>query len=80
MIPTLDYNYYYPAPNQPGAGQIPAQMYLCPIPRPPQYVGHTYITYPPFQPHEWLWQHRRAYYRYHPGGGMTMTSMWWVYE
>jgi hypothetical protein len=79
-IPSLHYNYYYPAPlpGQP-APEIPARLYLCPRPAPP-YVGYVYITYPPFQPHEWLWQHARAYYRFHPGAGITMTSIWWVYE
>lgn len=79
-IPSLPYNYYYPelSAGQTTA-QIPARLYLCPHPVPP-YVGYTYITYPPFQPHEWLWQHQRAYYRSHPGGGMTMTSIWWTCE
>ena len=80
-IPTLDYNYYYP--NLAGGGaaidQIPARLYLCPRPVPP-YVGYTYISYAPFQPHEWLWQHRRAYYRSHPGGGATMTSIRWEHD
>jgi hypothetical protein len=79
-IPSLNYNYYYPAPAPDTVvSDIPARLYLCPRPAPP-YVGYVYITYPPFQPHEWLWQHAKAYYRLHPGGGMTMTSMWWVYE
>jgi len=59
-IPSFDYNYYHPAPGSTAPPQIPAQLYLCPSPYPPPYVGYTYITYPPFQPHEWLWIHRRA--------------------
>ncbi len=79
-IPGLEYNYYYPPPGAGEIAQIPAQLYLCPSPYPPPYVGYTWISYPPFQPHEWLWIHRRAYYRVHPGGGMTMTSIRWEYH
>jgi hypothetical protein len=79
-IPSLEYNYYYPPPGAEPLEQIQAQMYLCPSPYPPPYVGYTYITYPPFQPHEWLWIHRRAYYRVHPGGGATLTTIRWEYH
>jgi hypothetical protein len=79
-FPTLNWNYYYPVPAaEQTMPQIPARLYLCPRPVPP-YVGYTYIAYPPFQPHEWLWPHQRAYYRVHPGGGMTTTSIWWTCE
>jgi hypothetical protein len=80
VIPGLEYNYYYPPPGAGEVTQVPAQLYLCPSPYPPPYVGYTWISYPPFQPHEWLWIHRRAYYRFHPGGGMTMTSIRWEYH
>ncbi len=53
----LFYNYYVP-----GNGAPPAQLYLSPRPTPP-LVGHTYVTYQPFYPHEMLYPHRRTYYR-----------------
>jgi len=39
-----------------------AQLYVSPRPVPPR-VGHTWITYPPFMPHEFLYKHRRKYVR-----------------
>ena len=57
--PDLFYNYYVP----PGpAGGVPSQMYLSPHPTPP-LVGHTWITYQPLMPHEFLYKHARNYYR-----------------
>lgn len=53
----LFYNYYVP-----GNGVPPAQLYVSPRPTPP-LVGHTYVTYQPFYPHEWLYPHHRVYYR-----------------
>jgi hypothetical protein len=44
-------------------GDVPAQLYLSPRPTPP-LVGHTYITYQPLMPHEFLYPHSRHYYRY----------------
>src|SRR5262245_57705121 len=79
-IPSLEYNYYYPPPGTTDLQQIPAQLYLCPSPYPPPYVGYTYITYLPFEPHNWLWIHRRAYYRLHPEGGATLTTIRWEYH
>jgi hypothetical protein len=79
-IPSLEYNYYYPPPGTAEVPQVPAQLYLCPSPYPPPYVGYTWISYPPFQPHEWLWIHRRAYYRLHPDGGATLTTIRWEYR
>lgn len=52
----LFYNYYV-------AGNPPAQAFLCPRPTPP-LVGHTYITYQPFYPNEFLYHHKRKYVRY----------------
>ncbi len=67
------YNYYV----HPGeAGQIGAQLYVSPRPTPP-LVGHTYITYPPLMPHEFLYQHHRVYQTYNPGSGWTRTRVWW---
>ena len=58
----LFYNYY----TGPAAGHLvghPAAMY--PSPRPtPAYVGHTYITYQPLLPHEFLYRpHAKLYVR-----------------
>lgn len=71
--PELFYDYY--APGTPGG--VPANMYPAPLRVPPE-MGQTYYTYQPFMPHELLYQHRRAYYRYYNGGrGMTRTSISW---
>jgi hypothetical protein len=55
----LFYNYY--VPSWYGAG---ARLYVAPRPTPP-LVGHTYVTYQPLMPHEFLYRHSRVYYRYH---------------
>jgi hypothetical protein len=69
----LFYNYYAP----PGpCGGAAAAMYPCPRPT-PVWVGHTYVTYPPFMPHEFLYKHSRRYSRYHPGSGWTVTRVLW---
>ncbi len=69
----LFYNYYVP----PGpSGGVPAQMYVCPRPTPPM-VGHTYVTYQPLAPHEFLYRHHRVYYRSNPGAGATVTTVHW---
>ncbi len=71
--PGLFYNYYVP----PGAsGGVAAQLYTCPRPT-PRLVGHTYITYQPFMPHEFLHKHCRTYWRWHRGAGVTRTSVIW---
>ena len=67
------YNYYV----HPGAaGLVGAQLYVSPRPTPP-LVGHTYITYPPLMPHEFLYQHHRVYETYNPGSGWTRTRVRW---
>ncbi len=68
----LFYNYYV----APGCGGVGAQMYLCPRPTPP-WVGHTYITYQPLMPHEFLYKHHRVYHRNHCDGRKTRTSVFW---
>lgn len=65
---------YYVHPGQ--AGQVGAQLYISPRPTPP-LVGHTYITYPPLMPHEFLYQHHRVYQTYNPGSGWTRTRVLW---
>ena len=76
--PDLFYNFYVPpvpAGAYPGVG---AQLYVAPRPVPPR-VGHTWYTYPPFMPHEFLYKHRRHYVR--PAGAMGMRTdvraHWW---
>jgi hypothetical protein len=76
--PDVFYNFYtpaVPAGAYPGSG---AQLYVSPRPVPPR-VGHTWYTYPPFMPHEFLYKHRRHYTR--PAGAMGMRTdvhaYWW---
>ncbi len=69
----LFYNYYVP---QGPAGGVPAEMYPSPRPTPPS-VGHTYMTYQPLYPQEFLYQHHRVYYRCNPGAGETTTRVSW---
>ena len=67
------YNYYVPPdPNY----RIGAQLYVSPRPTPPM-VGHTYITYQPLAPHEFLYQHHRVYYTHRPDGRVTRTKVGW---
>lgn len=71
--PDLFASYYAPAT----CGGVPAQMYVSPLPT-PEVVGHTYITYQPFMPHELMYPHHRFYYRYYNGGrGLTRTHVSW---
>ena len=51
-------------------------MYPSPRPTPPQ-VGHTYVTYQPLMPQEFLYEHHRVYWRYNPGAGVTQTCVCW---
>lgn len=69
----LFYNYYAPPCPWSGTG---AQLYVAPRPTPP-YVGHTFITYQPLMPHEFLYHHHRVYWRYNEGSGWTRTSVTW---
>ncbi|RIK86988.1 MAG: hypothetical protein DCC67_02260 [Planctomycetota bacterium] len=75
----------YEGPNPSG---VPVAMY--PSPRPvPVHVGHTYFTYQPFYPQEYLYKHTRSHYAYHPGcgwsrakvryrtGGLWLDHWWW---
>jgi hypothetical protein len=69
----LFYNYYV-APNccSPGAA-----MYTSPVPTPP-VIGHTYITYQPLMPHEFLYIHNRFYITHNDSAGFTRTRVrWW---
>ena len=76
--PDLFYNYYVAPVSCGGYGGVGAELYLCPRPTPP-LVGHTYITYQPLDPHEFLYRHHRTYYRDNgPYAGVTKTWVcWW---
>lgn len=51
-------NYYYE-----GADELGSRAY--PSPRPtPRWVGHTYYTYQPFEPHHHMWRHYDVTRRY----------------
>lgn len=69
----LSYNYYVPPT---GPGTVGAQLYVCPRPTPPM-VGHTYITYQPLMPHEFLYKHCRHYTTVHPDAPNTRTTVHW---
>lgn len=60
--PDVFYNFY---PNS-YAGATSAQLYLAPRPV-PAMVGHTYYTYQPLMPHEYLYAHKRVYYTPYAG-------------
>jgi hypothetical protein len=67
----LFYNYYaQPGPYNGAA----AEMYICPRPVPP-HVGHTWVTYQPLMPHEFLYRHKRSYYTHNPGAGWRRTNV-----
>ena len=71
--PALFYNFY--VPNQ--CGGVPGQLYIAPRPVPPM-VGHTYYTYQPLMPHEFMYPHHRTYRKwYDDGRGMTRTRVLW---
>jgi hypothetical protein len=58
----------------PGPSGAVAAMYPSPQPVPPS-VGHTYVTYQPLMPHEYLYRHQRAYYTHNYGAGWTRTNV-----
>jgi len=59
-----------------GYESVGAQMYPCPRPTPPQVV-HTYITYQPLMPQEFLYRHHRVYKTQHADAPRTRTSVRW---
>jgi hypothetical protein len=70
----LFYNYYVPPV---GPGSVGAELYVCPRPTPPM-VGHTYVTYQPLMPHEFMYKHSRHYTTVHPNAPNTRTTVhWW---
>ncbi|MBI3463751.1 MAG: hypothetical protein HY000_11945, partial [Planctomycetes bacterium] len=71
--PKLFRNYYVGGPDCQSA---PAQLYVSPRPT-PAYVGHTWITYEPLMPHEFLYAHHRTYRAHHADGSCTKTKVRW---
>jgi hypothetical protein len=69
----LFYNYYVPPV---GPGSVGAGLYPCPRPTPP-FIGHTYITYQPLMPHEFLYKHHRKYTTKHKDAPRTRTRVHW---
>jgi hypothetical protein len=81
----LFYN-FYEGPNPSGTATA---MYVSPRPVPAN-VGHTYITYQPFMPHEYLYKHKRTHYSYGCGAGWSRSKIrygtyglyadhwWWI--
>src|SRR5262245_25310574 len=66
----LFYNFYEgPDPSGTAAG-----MYVSPRPV-PAYVGHTYTTYQPLMPHEYLYRHTRSHYAHVPGAGWSRAKV-----
>jgi len=66
----LFYNYQV-GPNPSGTA---AQMYVSPLPV-PAHVGHTYTTYQPLMPHEYLYKHTRSHYAYTRGSGWSRSKV-----
>ncbi len=66
-------NYYVPPV---GENSVGAKLYVSPRPV-PAWVGHTYITYPPLAPHEFLYPHHRTYRTFHDDAPPTRTSVRW---
>jgi hypothetical protein len=62
---------YQVGPNPSGTA---APMYISPQPV-PAHVGHTYTTYQPLMPHEYLYKHTRSHYAYAPGCGWTRSKV-----
>ena len=62
---------YYEGPQPSGRT---ASMYVSPLPVPP-HVGHTYMTYQPLMPHEYLYRHTRSHYSHVPGAGWTRAKV-----
>ncbi|WP_372897152.1 hypothetical protein [Stieleria sp.] len=56
-----------------------AQMYVSPVPV-PAFVGHTFNTYQPLYPHEFLYKHTNRYHNYYDNGrGINRTKVHYSY-
>jgi hypothetical protein len=83
----LFYN-FYEGPDPSGTA---AAMYVSPRPV-PVHVGHTYTTYQPWMPHEYLYRHTRSHYAHVPGAGwsrakiryrthgLNLDHLWWKWS
>jgi hypothetical protein len=59
-------------------GGMTSQLYVSPGPVPP-FVGHTYITYQPLMPHQFMYPHTNTYHRYYDQGrGLTRAKISYV--
>jgi hypothetical protein len=64
-------------PNNQGAT---AAAFPAPYPT-PSLVGHTYYTYQPLMPNEFLYRHHRSYHQYYNNGmGLNRTRVAWHYN
>ena len=73
--PDLFYNYF----TKGNCNQSNAQMYISPLPVPPN-VGHTFFTYQPMYPHHMLYAHKDKFHRYYDcGRGMNRTKASYYY-
>jgi hypothetical protein len=71
LNPHLFYSFYVGG----NCGSIPAGMYPSPMPTPP-LVGHTYFTYQPLLPHEYMYAHYRVYHHhYNHNRGLSRTRV-----
>lgn len=69
--PDLFYNYY----SKGNCNSANAQMYMSPMPVPP-FVGHTFNTYQPLYPHEFMYWHKNRFHNnYDNGRGMNRTKV-----
>ncbi len=67
--PDLFYNFF----TEGACNQANAQLYLSPLPVPPN-VGHTFYTYQPFYPHHMMYWHKDRFHNYYDNGrGMNRT-------
>jgi len=66
----LFYNFY----TQGNCNRANAQMYISPVPV-PHFVGHTFNTYQPFYPHEYMYWHQNRYHNHYDNGrGLNRTK------
>jgi hypothetical protein len=73
--PPSPFYYSYAQPGYPGVG-VMTPPYPAPRPTPP-LVGHTYVTYQPFLPQEYLYDHTKFYFAHQPGAGINETTAHW---
>jgi hypothetical protein len=66
----LIYNYY----EGPDPSGTTTAMYISPRPV-PAHVGHTYTTYQPYMPHEYMYKHTRSNYAHACGAGWSRSKV-----